>query len=128
MINGNHTTSDRLYYTYRIDNSDWIPFTPNTVASFSALRSGSHRFEVRSIDRNLNIDPSPAVFEFTVLTNWYQEPMFLTILTIGLIVVFVLLFIIGHHYWLREQLHSRIIKQSQELKIANEELKTSIFY
>ena len=49
------------------------------------MTSGSHRFEVRAVDRNWNIDPTPARFEFLVLLPWYRETGFRIVGTLGLL-------------------------------------------
>ncbi len=117
------TSAGWLYYSYRLDNSAWSQFTSGTVSSFSDLGAGTHDFEVRTVDRNLNVDPSPAQFQFTVLPHWYQESMFLVIVSFSTVTIIILLSLAGHHYWIREKMHSHIIKQSHELELANEELK-----
>ncbi len=80
MDKWNYTRSNRLLFSYRIDDEDWSSFTSETEKSFADLSPGKHRFEVRAMDRNGNIDPTPAVYPFTVLLPWYKEPAFLFIL------------------------------------------------
>jgi len=68
------TSPDRLTFSWRLDNSAWSDFDPLQFASFTKLRSGGHQFDVRAMDRNGNVDPNPASFQFTVLTPLVQRP------------------------------------------------------
>lgn len=82
------TSSDRLTYSWRIDGSEWSPFDSSPFASFEGLRAGNHRFEVRAMDRNANVDPAPAHFEFTVLLPWYLEKPFLLFAALAAVIIF----------------------------------------
>lgn len=77
------TRTERLLYSYRIDDKPWSPFYPEPVATLTGLRAGDHIFEVRAMDRNWNIDPTPASFQFRVLLPWYREPDFIVISILG---------------------------------------------
>jgi signal transduction histidine kinase/CheY-like chemotaxis protein len=81
------TTADRLLFSHRLDGGPWSPFVPGNSASFSGLKAGHHRFEVRAMDRNGNVDPAPAGFDFAVLVPWYRETGFMltSVLGVGLI-------------------------------------------
>jgi signal transduction histidine kinase/DNA-binding response OmpR family regulator len=74
-----YTAKERLLFSYRLDEAPWSPFLPGNFASFKALSDGKHRFQARAMDRNGNIDPSPAVFDFSVLLPWYAQTAFLTL-------------------------------------------------
>jgi len=58
MDKWNQTNWDRLLYAYRMDSGAWSPFLPSGFAMFHRLAAGEHRFEVRAMDRNGNIDPA----------------------------------------------------------------------
>ncbi|MEO7144894.1 MAG: response regulator [Bryobacteraceae bacterium] len=73
------TPDDRLLYSYRLDGRPWSLFGSVSNASYRALPSGRHHFEVRSMDRNGNIDPVPAALDFTVLVPWYRQRGFLVL-------------------------------------------------
>ena len=70
------TLSDRLLFSWRLDNGPWTPFSSARIAGFKHLSIGSRHFEVRAMDRNGNIDPHPAAFRFSVLPPWYRNPAF----------------------------------------------------
>ncbi|MEK7407108.1 MAG: response regulator, partial [Acidobacteriota bacterium] len=93
-----YTTSDRLLFSYRLDGRPWTPFESVSLASYQELNAGQHRFEVRAMDRNGNIDPTPAVFEFTVLLPWYRQAGFLVVAGSGsLALLFLAAFAVGEY-------------------------------
>lgn len=55
-----------LVYSWQIDGAGWSAFSSETVAELSALTQGDHVFEVKSRDRWMNEDSSPASVNFTV--------------------------------------------------------------
>jgi diguanylate cyclase (GGDEF)-like protein len=83
-----YTSPDRLTYSWRIDGLEWSPFESSQFASFDGLRAGTHRFEVRAMDRNGNIDPAPPRFEFSVLLPWYLEKPFLLFAVLAAVIIF----------------------------------------
>jgi signal transduction histidine kinase len=74
------TRDEDLVYSYRLDGGPWSRFQPDSSHVFLELRPGAHRFEVRSRDRDLNTDASPARVEFTVLPPVWMQPWFLALL------------------------------------------------
>ena len=85
-----YTQTERLLYSHRFDDGPWSQFMSDTVASATGLSPGAHGFEVRAVDRNWNVDPTPASFEFTVLLPWYKEPAFVAIAGIGSVIILLL--------------------------------------
>jgi len=71
------TPADRLLFSWRIDSAAWTPFETARSASFDKLPAGSHRLEVRAMDRNGNISLRPVSHAFTVLVPWYATGGFL---------------------------------------------------
>jgi signal transduction histidine kinase/CheY-like chemotaxis protein len=82
-----YTAPERLLYSWRIDGRAWSPLQAESVAALTGLASGAHTFEVRAVDRNWNVDPSPARFEFMVLAPWYRETGFLVVGALGLAIL-----------------------------------------
>jgi methyl-accepting chemotaxis protein len=81
------TADERLLFSVRLGNGEWSRFTPENFAAFDRLGRGKHVFSVRAMDRNGNIEQSPASFEFTVPYPWYLQSGFLIIAAIGVLVI-----------------------------------------
>lgn len=90
------TPPERLLFSYRMDGGVWSPFTENSSARFRSLPRGLHRFEVRAMDRNGNVDRRGAGFEFKVQMPWYQNAEF-RIAAIVTALIFTLLLIGQSH-------------------------------
>jgi EAL domain-containing protein (putative c-di-GMP-specific phosphodiesterase class I)/GGDEF domain-containing protein len=84
------TSADRLTFSWRMDGAAWSGFEPSQFASFKGLDSGSHRFEVRAMDRNGNIDSSPAIYQFAVLPPWYLHREFLLLAALAISIIYYL--------------------------------------
>jgi len=78
------TAADRFLFSHRLDGSAWTPFRSGGAVTFHKLASGTHRFEVRAMDRNGNIDPQSQSFEFHVSRLWYLSGIFLLLAGAGL--------------------------------------------
>jgi diguanylate cyclase (GGDEF)-like protein len=100
------TSSDRLTFSWRMDGAPWSPFAPSQFVSFRKLHSGPHRFEVRAMDRNGNIERSPAAYTFSVLFPWYLEKQFLLLAALAISIIFYL----GRMAWRH---HRRVAWQSR---------------
>ena len=80
-----YTQANRLLFSYRVDGRPWSNFSSTGQASFQGLGIGQHRFDVRAMDRNGNIDPSPPWFVFSVPAPWYRQAGFLIISAVGFV-------------------------------------------
>ena len=103
-----YTSSDRLLYSERLDEGRWSAFASGTSVSYRRLSAGAHRFQVRSMDRNGNIDPAPPSFEFKVLAPWYAQGGFLAVLGISGLTILGLLLMAAAQYRYRGQLIERL--------------------
>jgi len=92
------TPSERLLFSHRLDGGPWSLFEERTHASYRGLARGAHHFEVRAMDRNQNISPTPAAFDFVVLSPWYLQPGFQVSAALGLSCIFGLLALAAAHY------------------------------
>lgn len=72
-----YTIPERLTYSHRIDNGTWSAFESKTNTTFNKLPFGKHTFEVRAMDRNGNVDSTPASHTFLVEYPWYLQSAFL---------------------------------------------------
>ncbi|MCH6255112.1 response regulator [Puniceicoccaceae bacterium K14] len=71
------TSTDLLEFSYRVDSEKWSPFTSTRELVLTGLSNGSHRFQVRSRDVDLNIDPTPATVDFQVIPILWKRPWFI---------------------------------------------------
>ncbi len=82
-IDFRHNTEDRnLRYSFRLDNEKWSAFTSKTNHIFLTLPIGTHTFEVRARDRDMNIDPTPAKLVFTVEPPIWQKAWFIALMIV----------------------------------------------
>jgi ligand-binding sensor domain-containing protein/two-component sensor histidine kinase len=108
------TPQEELTYSYRLNEQEWSPFQPAIHHTFTSLKSGTYRFEVRSRDKDFNVDPTPAVAEFRVMLPVYLRAWF-----IGLMAV--LLSIIGYLTVRLIQRNVKLGKANQKLQVAKKE-------
>ena len=69
------TPPDRLRFQWRLEGEAWSPQSERTDFTFTELSSGGHRLEVRAVDRDGNVDPTPAVHTFIVEAPWWGNPV-----------------------------------------------------
>ena len=121
-----YTRRDRLLYSYRLDQRDWSPFQELDTVSFHDLSAGKHYFQVRSMDRNGNVEPAPAQLEFAVMLPWYREMRLVLISIAGLAAAlfFAALAVNRHRQLLRSYaaVEKKVTERTRELEIANREL------
>ncbi len=120
------TAASRLLFSYRLDEREWSRFQEFREVSFGELPLGKHYFQVRAMDRNANIDPKPARFEFAVVVPWYRETRLVLILSAALgVAVFFAALAMNRHRKLRlsyTEVERKITERTRELEIANREL------
>ncbi len=121
-----YTSRQRLLYSYQLNGRDWSPFQEERTVSFSDLPAGKHYLQVRAVDRNCNVDPSPASFEFVVVLPWYKE---VRLVLIGLAGLAVALFFAGlafnrHRQLVRSyaEVELKVAQRTRELELANRQL------
>ncbi len=66
------TESFDLRFSWRLDGGEWSPFSREPLVTVSDLANGVHTFEVRAVDRGLNVDPTPSVTSFEVNTALFD--------------------------------------------------------
>lgn len=110
------TPAERLLYSWRVDGGEWTPFRPGGAISIPNPPPGQHALYARAMDRNWNIDPTPAEWTFTVLYPWHQEPRFQLIAAAGTLVIAALA-------WMAARRHILLMRANAGLHSANERLR-----
>jgi len=121
-----YSTRSRLLYSYRLDQGDWSPFASDNSVSFPDLASGQHYLQVRSLDRNGNVDPKPAQYAFGIVPPWYKETRLVVISAAGAALA---LFFAGvafnrHLRLMRSyaEVEKKVDERTRQLEMANQEL------
>ncbi len=78
------TPDEELQFSWRLDGDEWSAFSPAVSRIFELVPPGNHTFEVKTRDRDLNEDPTPAQVAFTVVPPVWQEPWFIALMVVGL--------------------------------------------
>jgi len=116
----------RLFYSYRLDEGVWSPFTQNNQAIYHDLAAGKHRFEARAMDRNWNIELRPAVQVFDVVVPWYREKRIIAVGISGSLVALALAALAANrHLRLRRsyaEVERKVAERTRELERATEAL------
>jgi signal transduction histidine kinase len=125
----NYTRRPRLLFSHRLDGRDWSPFQPANNIAFIDLPAGKHYFDVRAMDRNGNVDPTPARLEFAVILPWYKESRLVLIACAGLAVA---IFFAGLAFNRHRQLvrsyaavEQKVADRTRELELAHRALAHS---
>jgi signal transduction histidine kinase/FixJ family two-component response regulator len=98
------TTAERTLFSHRLDEGAWTPFEAGNAAVFRKLGSGNHRFEVRAMDRNGNMDRHPQSIQFRVLNPWYLSAGFLLLAGAGMASILTLGYLAISQYLRRGEL------------------------
>jgi signal transduction histidine kinase len=116
-----YTQSERLLYSYRIDNQAWSSFQPSPLISVpdSNLSTGAHVIEVRAMDRNWNIDPTPESLQFTLVPPWFLNPYVISGIS-GLILI--ILILIGLHVRHHFSVENLVAERTGLLRQTNKKL------
>lgn len=112
----NFTLPERLLYSYKLNDGDWSAFDDQPSIYLNDLEAGQYTLSVKAMDRNWNIDPTPVVHRFQVLTPWYLQPGF--IIVAGLLSTILLFRFINLEYLvrLRTAAMKREIERRQRLE------------
>jgi signal transduction histidine kinase len=121
-----YTPRERLLYSYRLDQHDWSQFSEENLVSYSDLAAGPHSLEVRAMDRNGNIEETPARMAFSIALPWYRERRLVLISLAGLVTA---LFFAGlafnrHRKLLRSyaEVERKVAERTHQLEITSREL------
>ncbi|HPR59672.1 MAG TPA: ATP-binding protein [Prolixibacteraceae bacterium] len=99
------TPSEKLVYSYRINQGPWSDFSSQTNITLTEMKDGHYTFEVKARDLDYNIDTTPATVTFRVAPPVWKQPWF-----IALIVAFIVVVVFYE---------TRLIKRNNELSELN---------
>jgi len=91
---------------------EWSAYTTLKSHIFQSLPSGDYTFEVRARDGDFNEDTSPAQVLFIVVPPVWQEPWFIGLMALGLIIISLQAF--------------RILNRDKQLKVSNAALSDAM--
>lgn len=74
------TPETQMQFSYRFDNGQWSSYSGKTSEIFLSLPSGRHIFEVKSRNRDMNVDPTPASVSFYVEPPIWMAPWFILLI------------------------------------------------
>jgi signal transduction histidine kinase/DNA-binding response OmpR family regulator/ligand-binding sensor domain-containing protein len=74
------TPTTQIQYSYRFDSGQWSPYSGKESEIFLSLASGNHTFEVKSRNRDMNVDPTPAHVSFYVEPPLWMTPWFIILI------------------------------------------------
>lgn len=107
------TPNEEMEFSWRIGDSDWSPFARETSTVLSGIKAGEHKFQVRSRDRDWNIDPTPASVSIHMIPPLWRRAWFIiTVVATFLFILFLL---------------ERLFKARVRSAIAMEEFKLDFF-
>lgn len=119
------TQAEDLLFSYQINNESWSQFTVLNRIDIGRMRPTQYTFAVRAMDRNWNVDPTPAVFTFQVNHPWHMQTEFLMLIISGILILFLTgYFGVTRHF----QLQSSLIKLNEaqiHLKDAKEKAESA---
>ena len=122
----NYTADGRLLYSYRLDQHDWSEFADKNLVKFPDPTPGPHSLEVRAMDRNGNIEATPARMTFAIALPWYKETRLVLISSAGMIsaLFFAALAFNRHRQLLRSyaEVERKVAERTRELEITSREL------
>ena len=61
------TPVEKLRYSWKMDNGTWSDLSPTIKQVYVDLSTGNHTFQVRAVDSDGNLDPTPAIYDFYVI-------------------------------------------------------------
>ena len=120
------TAPGNLLFSHRLDEGGWSSFQPAAPVALSGLGLGRHVFQVRSMDRNGNVEIIPAETEFTVVVPWYRESRLVVVLGLALVVsLFFAALALNRHRHLQHSyaaVERLVAERTGQLELANREL------
>jgi signal transduction histidine kinase/DNA-binding response OmpR family regulator/ligand-binding sensor domain-containing protein len=119
----NRTPKEDLFFSYKLNDSEWSPFTSQISHTFLGLADGDYQLEVRSMDSEGNIDPSPAKIAFVVKPPVWKQGWFIMMIICFLAILSVFQYQILRKRKVLQQLNSSLQKANESLGLQNEQIE-----
>lgn len=110
----NTPSDESLEFSYKLNNEPWSPFHSDQHYVLQNLSVGKHRFSVRARNRDLNIDPSPAVVSFQIIGPLWKRPWFIAMICTFTGIIFFLI---------QKLTRSRNLRIQEQLNFEREQAK-----
>lgn len=124
-----YTETADLYFSYKLDEAQWTPYSNIATVAFQTLSAGQHRLEVRAMDRNGNKDPATKLMEFGVVMPWHNDPRLVGTSMLGLVVILFFAWLAVNRHWKLVRSYAQVERmvaiRTGELERANQELLLS---
>lgn len=119
----NRVSPEDLLYSFRLNEGEWSGFSNQTTHTFTGLADGHYVFEVRSMDPQGNIDPTPARIEFSVIPPVWKQMWFLSLILVFVVLLSILQFQILRKRKVLKHLNESLQRTNAELESRNQEVE-----
>jgi signal transduction histidine kinase/DNA-binding response OmpR family regulator/ligand-binding sensor domain-containing protein len=118
----NTTPTERLSYSYRLNNGEWSPFMEKSYFTYYGLADGKYTFEVRSRDLDFNIDNTPAKIEFVVSPPIWKQAWFILLIIVFIVIILVYQKRIHNRNFQLSRLNQKLAISKDKLEIQKEQI------
>ncbi|PIB35776.1 hypothetical protein BFP72_10410 [Reichenbachiella sp. 5M10] len=119
----NKVSAENLSFSYRLNDQPWSQFSNQTNHTFLGLVNGDYTFEVRAMDSEGNIDPTPARIDFTVSPPVWKQLWFILLIGSLLMVILYSMYVIFKKQQILETLNLSLQSTNLELESKNIEVQ-----
>ncbi len=113
----NKTDASELLYSYRLNDGEWSAYSALNNHTFTGLDDDTYQFQVRAMDKEGNVDRTPASVTFVVQPPIWKQTWFVLLITSFLIAI-------GFYQYQIIKKRQILEKLNRSLHTANEELGT----
>ncbi|MFT7155445.1 MAG: signal transduction histidine kinase/DNA-binding response OmpR family regulator [Parvicella sp.] len=119
----NKVSSSDLFFSYQLNDQPWSEFSKSTNHTFTGLMDGDYTLKVRSMDKEGNIDLTPAIAEFMVTPPVWKQAWFIILMSSFLLVLGYFQFQIIKKREMLERLNTSLQSANSELENRNQEVQ-----
>ncbi|WP_176214660.1 ATP-binding protein [Reichenbachiella faecimaris] len=119
----NKTDASELLFSFRLNDSQWSTFSELSNHTFTGLDDGTYQFQVRAMDKEGNIDLSPATATFVVQPPIWKQAWFILLITSFLIAIGTYQYQIIKKRQILEKLNRSLHTVNEELGTKNDQIQ-----